>query len=181
MRLDADAYSIPPDPLTPEDRAQLAALPRERLSSAALEDRVVRALVAQHLLRPRRGSAVRLSRLAAMIAAALMIFVGGYAAGRSSTVDSRPAAMGARVDSAQLGRLVQRAGSEYVRLLERIPVADSTDPRVTVGREAARATLRAAAKQVARVDPSDAFASVILEELSSSPQLDSRGAQRLWF
>src|SRR3954468_18479759 len=129
MRLDADDYSIPPDPLTAEDRANLAALPRERLSSAALEDSVVRALVSQQLLRPRRSSAVGLTRLAGLIAAALVIFVGGYAIGRSAALtDARPA-VAAHVDSAQLGRLVQRAGSEYVRLLERIPDANSADPR----------------------------------------------------
>lgn len=178
MRLDADQFSHDDD-LTPDEHARFAALPRERLGSAALEDRVVRALVAERLLRERPGFVLRTHHVFALIAASLVLFVGGFVAGRSSALTTNPRAMSTRVDSAQLGRLVQRAGSEYVQLLERIPVADSSDPRATVGREAARATLRAAAKQVARVDPTDPVATVILEELGAAPT--DRGAQRLWF
>ena len=178
MRLDADQYSFDHEDLTPEERALFAALPRERLGSAALEARVVRALAAQQLLGRRQRFVLGARHVAGLVAAALVLFVTGFAAGRSSATVNRQAAV-ARVDSAQLGRLVQRAGSEYVRLLERIPVADSGDPRAAVN-QAARSTLRAAAKQIARVDPTDPVASVILEELATVPQ-DPRGAQRIWF
>src|SRR5262245_27644835 len=77
MRLDADEYSFDHDDLTPDERALFSALPRERLGSAALEERVVRALAEQQLLRERQGFVLRTRHVAGLVAAALVLFVGG--------------------------------------------------------------------------------------------------------
>lgn len=190
MRHDADDMTpFPPpahqpEPLTFEERAAFAALPRERLGSAELEDRVVRALAAQSLLRPRFATPEvtrrsRLLRRVGMIAAALIVFTAGATFGRLTTAGREPAsalAASSHPDSASVALLVQRAGSEFVHTLERIPSAtDSADARRAQEQEVARSTLRAAAQQVARVSPDDPLALLILE------RLQAESGQLVWF
>ena len=74
--------------LTDVDRAALSALPRETIPPPALEDTIVRALSARGLLRPRARWSFRL----AAIAAAALLFLGGFAWGRRTAPDNRMAA-----------------------------------------------------------------------------------------
>jgi hypothetical protein len=74
--------------LTDVDRAALSALPRETIPPPALEDTIVRALSARGLLRPRTRWSVRL----AAIAAAALLFLGGFAWGRRTAPGNRTAA-----------------------------------------------------------------------------------------
>jgi hypothetical protein len=74
--------------LTDVDRAALSALPRETIPPPALEDTIVRALSARGLLRPSARWSVRL----AAIAAAALLFLGGFAWGRRTAPGNRTAA-----------------------------------------------------------------------------------------
>lgn len=183
--------------LTPAEREAFATLPAELPdASAALEDAVVRALVRRQLLaldaRPADGSArhvvLRLARWLGAAAIVFTVFGAGIAVGRSSASAEEPAGpvagapmagTAAVADSVQLGLLVQRAGTEYVNSLERVAAApEGAGARAAVGREAARSTLRAAARQFARVAPDDPVAMLILERIRRA---DEHTAQRLWF
>jgi len=181
--------------LSPDERRELAALPREHVASAALEERIVSALREARAFGPRAmmiGQSARRRRgwtTAAACAASVAIFLSGMLVGRRSahaeqvTVPSQQAREAGRrgADSMQLAHEVQRAGSEYVQLLERLPSRSPVDSApsqaVLLGREAARSTLHAAARQLARVSPNDPVAMLLVEGLRSDP----RGGQVLWF
>jgi hypothetical protein len=182
--------------LSPDERRAFAALPREYVGSAALEERVVHALHDARLLGSSLAPSSGMRRLkfaASVLAASLVFFVGGIAVGRQSAhaeqiivappvAVTRPAPQ-VTEDSMQLAKQVQRAGSEYVSLLERLPSHAPTDSPATraelLGREAARSTLHAAARQLARVSPNDPVAMLLVEGLRPSP--DARSGQVLWF
>ena len=69
--------------LTPEQKSALAALSRGVAPGAELEDRVVADLRERGLLR-RRGPGLRW-QMVGVAAAAILLFVGGFLAGRQST------------------------------------------------------------------------------------------------
>lgn len=71
------------DDLTPEERAALSSLPRERMPSAGLEDRVVAAMRERgHITRkPARVIRLTTSRVAGLVAACLVLMVGAYSIG----------------------------------------------------------------------------------------------------
>src|SRR5262245_52712859 len=72
------------DELTPEEREALANLPRERMPSAGLEDRVVAAMREKgHLSTRKPAKVIRLttSRVAGLIAACLVLMIGAYSIG----------------------------------------------------------------------------------------------------
>jgi hypothetical protein len=71
------------DELTPEEREALANLPRERMPSAGLEDRVVAAMRERgHLSRkPARVIRLSTSRVAGLLAACLVLMIGAYSIG----------------------------------------------------------------------------------------------------
>ena len=72
------------DELTPEERAALKNLPRERMPSAGLEDRVVGAMRDHGLLAQKRaGRVVRITtgRMAGLMAACVALVIGGYSIG----------------------------------------------------------------------------------------------------
>ena len=74
--------------LTPEERDAFGALPREREPSRLLEERTVAALRERSLLRRAgAGPASRILRAGAA-AAAVAVFMGGFAAGRVTAPDS---------------------------------------------------------------------------------------------
>ena len=195
----SDSHDLEPTPLSPHERRAFATLIREHPANATLEDRIVAALHDAHLLGARALAAVsprparrgRAWQAFAALAASLVLFAAGIVVGRRSMQveqaiaarqEMRAAAERAAADSMQLARLVQRAGSEYVSLLERLPTraaSDSATPRsVLMGREAARSTLHAAARQLARVSPNDPVAVLLVEGLRPST---SRAGQVLWF
>ena len=182
------------DDLTPDERRELAALPREHVGSAALEERIVSALRDARAFEPRPAIPLRTRRhrgwtTLAACAASVAIFASGILVGRSSAHAEQVSALQpsadavhlASSDSLQLAHEVQRAGSEYVSLLERLPARAPTDSAASrdaqLGREAARSTLHAAARQLARVSPNDPVAMLLVEGLRS----DSHAGQVLWF
>lgn len=71
------------DELTPEEREALESLPRERMPSAALEERVVGAMRARGFVAARPSRVVRItnSRVAGLMAACIVLIVGAYAIG----------------------------------------------------------------------------------------------------
>ena len=72
------------DDLTPEEREALKNLPRERMPSAGLEDRVVGAMRERGMLTAKKpGRVVRLttSRVAGLLAASIVLIVGAYSIG----------------------------------------------------------------------------------------------------
>jgi hypothetical protein len=190
MSLDAEIPTR--ESLTALEQRAFAALPRERVPGADLEARIVRALTDQGLLgrtpaapntTRTRSHARRAARWSGAAIAALLVFTAGIVVGRRSAeageVPVRTASKVTVADSVQLGLMVQRAGSEYVNSLQRVASApDSGGARVSVGREAARSTLHAAARQFARVAPDDPVAALILERIHPA---EDHAAQRLWF
>jgi hypothetical protein len=74
--------------LTPEQKAALAALSHGQGPDAGLEDRVVAELRERGLLR-RRQPAFRWQMVGAAAAAAILLFIGGFFAGRESVVKTK--------------------------------------------------------------------------------------------
>jgi hypothetical protein len=79
------------EPLTPEERAALAALPRDVTPQAQLEDRVVAGLHRAGLLRAAGRGPVGRSRLLMRLAAALALVAGGIVFGRWTMAPAEPA------------------------------------------------------------------------------------------
>jgi hypothetical protein len=77
------------DDLTPEEREALANLPRERMPSAGLEDRVVVAMRERgHLSRkPARVIRLTTTRVAGLLAACVVLMIGAYSIGLHRGVD----------------------------------------------------------------------------------------------
>ena len=72
------------DELTPEERDALNSLPRERMPSAGLEDRVVGAMRGRGVLAPApRARVIRLTtpRIATLVAAGIALMIGAYSIG----------------------------------------------------------------------------------------------------
>ena len=72
------------DDLTPEERDALSSLPRERMPSAGLEDRVVAAMREKgHITSRQPARVIRLttSRVAGLLAACLVLMIGAYSIG----------------------------------------------------------------------------------------------------
>lgn len=141
------------DPLPPELAAALAAIPVESPPPPGEEDRTVRALRRRGLLPPSPWR--RAGWFAGAAAAAAILFLAGARYGetrgaRAPSPASPPRASGALAAA----HLVQRTGSEYVTALVRFAALSRSapaDPRVAEGREAAAATLCAAAAQLRRM------------------------------
>ena len=146
------------DELTPEEQAEFAALPRERVPSALLEERTVNALRVRGVLaRPHRPVAWWVTAAAA----ALALFAGGFAAGQFTTTRGVATELIAaqQQTAEETARLVQRTGSAYVAALAAlVAMADSTGPAVDQGREAARTALYAAAIELVALVPDDPVA-----------------------
>ena len=162
--------------LTPRERAMLTALPRYRVGSAALEDRVVDALVRHGLLR-RVGAAFGRApwRVLSYLSAAAAVFVLGAAVDRTvNAADSAPASVGAaggavaiamlaaasgaetrKSDSiwqrgvSRMAPLVRGAGNAAVSAVTQLP-GDTVDALARIAGNFARATYRAASLQLAR-------------------------------
>ena len=165
--------------LTPEERESLEALAREHPPADALEERIVRALRAEGLLRPPRilNLPPAPAWLGAAAAAAVALFVAGFALGQ--WIESRHTtevllAMREH-DTAQAAALVQRTGSAYVSALGALAtIAGSARPgEVAEGREVALNALRAAADQVVRLAPEDPVAVRLLQAVQGGAARDT--------
>jgi hypothetical protein len=172
--------------LTPEEQAELAALPRERTPGRLLEERTVKALRARGLLRePHR----RASWLVASLAASLALFAGGFAAGQWTATREVTTSLAAAHEQTAMhaAQAVQQTGSAYVAAL--IALARYTDstksPGVEEGREAAAAALYAAASELVRLAPDDPVARAIVSVLADMDSQQrgetTRARNVVWF
>ncbi len=154
--------------LTPSEKKALETLPRERMPNAALEDRVVGALRDRGVLVPPRRRVIELTaqRIAAAVAASLVLLAGGFALGQ--WVGARQVARGDFVtletSDISMAATLQQVGSAYVMALQRFAeLPDSVDGEQAVqGREVALATLYTAADQVTRLVPKNELARQLL-------------------
>jgi hypothetical protein len=158
--------------LTPAEREEFAALPRDAEPGRMLEERTVAALREHGLLGRRRRAWARPAPFLAAAAAAVALFVSGLAVGQwlgTRTVVTSVAS--ANHESAlQMAAAVQRSGSAYVAALTALAqVADSTNgPSVEQGREAALAALYAAVAELMILAPDDPV-TVALRDLFDRP------------
>ncbi|MGD2070644.1 MAG: hypothetical protein PVI57_18370 [Gemmatimonadota bacterium] len=195
---------------TDEERAALERLGRPSDPGRLLEEKTVRALRERGLLeapeeshgasdhRPsggaRHGTGPRRAHpawWAAGIAAALALFLGGMSVGQWRAASStRELAQALRaVDAAERASLVQRTGSLWVEALAGLAELQERgeDEAVETGSEVARAALRAAALELARLHPDDIRYARILstlhppEEGGAGSETRERVEQVMWF
>ena len=158
----------------------LDGLSREVSPPAGLEERVVEALHGEGLLgvrvRPGWGAGWRV----AAAAAGLALFAAGFGAGQyaegRAAVDLVAALQAA--DATERAALIQRTGSLYVRAVHSLDGAVLGGP----GHEVARAALRAAVVELARLSPDDGTYGRILSILDGGePGSDSPSQTLFWF
>jgi hypothetical protein len=181
---------MPDDDLTPEEREAMEALPREREPSRILEERVVSELRREGLLPRRRGAGARPSGgwWAAAAAAAVALFTGGVALGQTLSARSTAEALVALrdADARATAMLVQQTGSAYVAALAALADrrgSGALEPGdAEQGGEVALAALRAAAGELARLDPESGLARQVV--LLLEEPADERAGERrqlIWF
>ena len=156
--------------LSEQERAEFAALARERDPGRLLEERTVLTLREQRLIgrrfRPRWYR--RLPVVAAGLAAAVALFAAGLAVGQwigTRTVAESMAAANHQT-AMQAAAAVQRAGSAYVLALTALTqVADTAEgSAVAQGREAALTSLYAAVRELVLLAPDDPMAVALRQE-----------------
>lgn len=176
--------------LTPDEQEAFAALPRERVPPAHLEDRVVEALHAEGLLvRSRPTRVVPRWLMAAAAVAGLAFFASGLAVGQwmgsRNTADVVTAVL--EQDAVSRALAVQAAGSEYVRAVARLSeLAEGEEPGAAgPGMEAAQVALHAAALELARLNPDDPTMAMVLAVLERyrGQGAEEQGSvrQTIWF
>lgn len=170
------------DELSEQEREAFAALPRERVPPAHLEERVVGALRHRGLLGHTRPG-IRRPRIAAAVAAGVALFAAGTATGQWMAAGRGPGA--APGDGAGTAARVQETGSAYVHALAQMEAQEAGAPP-EAGLEAARAALHAAALELARIRPDDPTIQLVLavlEERAGMGGIRPEGGQRttFWF
>jgi len=166
--------------LTPEEKMAFERLPREAEPSRILEERVVRSLREEGVLKPGKGAehgskpaghsgGRGLWRGVAAAAAVVVLFGSGVAFGeRMGSRSTAHVLLEVREqDAAQLALRIQEAGSAYVAALAALGELDAQDhggdPLLSSaagldrqqGREVALGALYAAANELARMNPGD--------------------------
>ena len=179
---------MPEDELTPVERQAFAALEKMNEPSRLLEERTVRSLQAQGLLRkPRRFSP---SWLVAAAAAGAVLYLGGLATGQwMATRQTRGIVSDLQRDhTLEAAALVQRTGSAYAQAIASLASlrspADSHS--VSQGREVALAALYSAANALVRLTPDDPVVVRILqamEQEKAGPDTTQSANMRrvIWF
>lgn len=151
--------------LTPAERLELDALPREREPSRVLEERTVRALRSRgDLVRVRRGTP---QWLLPGLAAGLVLFLGGMATGQWLATRQTASALSALQQESALhaAAQVQQAGTAYARSIAMLSeLRDSANSEAwRQGREVALSALYHAASEIIRLTPDDPVAVRILQ------------------
>lgn len=168
--------------LTPSEKKAYETLPRDRMPSAGLEDRVASALRQRGVLAPSRGRVIQITtrRVAAVVAASLALLAGGFGLGQWAAARHAPAAdlVAPELSDISLAATLQRTGSEYVLALERFAqLPDSVNGEQAIqGREVALTTLYTAADQVTRLVPKDQLAKQLLLAIDAAPSTRTDGA-----
>jgi hypothetical protein len=163
------------DELTPSEKKALESLPKERVPSAFLEERVVRSLRREGLLQTREGRrAIPITgwRIAGAVAACVAFVVCGFALGYWAS--SRPAAVQQVLvpdaGAVPVAYSVQRAGTDYILALEKLSASPETadEDAARQAREVALATLYAAADQVVKMVPREILAQCIVRAIATA-------------
>ena len=163
------------DELTPSEKKALESLPKERIPSVFLEERVVRALRREGLLQTREGRrAIPVTgwRIAGAVAACVAFVVCGFALGYWAS--SRPAAVQQvlvpEAGATPVAYSVQRAGTDFILALETLAAYPDTvgADAVRQGREVALATLYAAADQIVKMVPKEILAQCIVRAIATA-------------
>jgi len=178
------------DELTQEERDAFAALPRQRIPPADLEDRVVDTLHSEGLLVEKRRVRTHPGWLATAAAAgAVAFFASGMAVGQWVGGQSTAQVVTAVLEQDPVSRAlaVQAAGSEYVRAVARLSdLMGSGDPQaLDPGREAGTMALHAAALELARLSPDDPAIQLVLavlaERMGAGASQEGAVRQTIWF
>ncbi len=166
--------STDPDELLPEEIEEFHSLPRERDPGMLLEERTVRALHRQRLLRPPRGPMAALPVwLAAGLAAGIALFASGVAMGHwlGTRGTANVIAAVEQANARQVAAMVQQTGTAYSNALAAL--ADMPDSAgngwVTQGREAALTALYNVADEMVRLAPDDPVVARILQGFEQRP------------
>jgi hypothetical protein len=161
------------DRLTPRERAMFASLPRQRVGSAALEDRVVSSLVQRGLLRRTMMAFGRAPwRVLSQLGATAAVFIIGVLVGRTGqaanvvhperdVVAVGVVAGGALAGTALLAGTERQSKGSFQPVMRRMGSAtmgaalvmlppDTVDALLRIARDFARVTVRAASLQLAR-------------------------------
>jgi hypothetical protein len=165
------------DELTPSERKALTSLPRERAPSDILEERVVKTLKREGILRsPREHHFIRITgrRVAGAVAACAAFVVCGFALGYWAS--ARPVLVSQTVSPATnnvpVAFSIQEAGTDYILALEKLAAySDSTQSEeARQGREVALNTLYTAADQMVRIVPRDVLARCIVNAIATTEE-----------
>ena len=160
------------DELTPYEKKALESLPKERVPSAFLEERVVRALRREGFLRSREGRRVIPVtgwRIAGAVVACIAFVICGFGLGYWAS--SRPVAVQQvlvpETNGMPLAYSVQQAGTEYILALEALAAYSDTTKAdwARQGREVALSTLYTAADQIVKIVPRDVLARCIVHAI----------------
>jgi hypothetical protein len=175
------------DELTEAERRAFAELGKRNEPSRFLEERTVRALRAQGLLREAKRRPP-LSWLVAAVAAGAVLYLGGLATGQhlASRQTSQVVSDLERGHSMEAAALVQRTGSAYAQAIAalaslRTPTDTSS---VSQGREVALTALYSAANELVRLSPDDPVVVRILQAMETetpdtTPSANTRRV--IWF
>jgi hypothetical protein len=161
-----------PNPDLEELRRELGSLPAAVEPPEALWTRIRGGIAEERISRARSGP-----RWWQLAAAAVLVFGGGYLAGRRAPVQQQaPAGVPLRGTAAAAD--IQRSGTDYVVALAAFRQLAGKDPRsVEQAREAALATFDGASKELAAITPEDPTARSIRRAVVSpfSPAESSDG------
>jgi len=159
--------------LTAAEKKALEKLPRDRISSRALEDRLVGLLRERGFLKPPRRRVIDLTawRKVAISAACVVLLLTGFMLGQwtgSRRLASDNSILQGR-DDFSVAASLQQAGSAYLLALERLAaLPDSINGQQSIqGREVALSTLCTAADQVTRLVPKNVLAGQLLAALDT--------------
>ena len=174
------------DDLTPQEKKTLETLPKERVPSAFLEERVVRTLRRRGALRAtsRRTIEITNKRLMGAVAACIAFVVCGFAMGLLATPTQviSPQLATTSTGTVPVALSVQEAGTAYVAALGRLAVmsssAESDDARnsdeLRQGREVALITLYTAADEMAKIIPKDQLSKCIVNAIETTEADDTQ-------
>lgn len=179
---------MPDDDLTPAERRAFSSLEKRHEPSRFLEERTVRALRAEGLLktRPRLSAA----RLVAAVAAGAVLYLGGVASGQWLTHRQTTQIVSdlQRDHAMEAAALVQRTGSAYAQAIASLAAlrAPGDSLSVSQGREVALTALYSAANELVRLTPDDPVVVRILQVMETERVApDTTGAANtrrvIWF
>jgi hypothetical protein len=160
---------MPEDDLTRDERQAFAALDKRNEPSRLLEERTVRALQAQGLLRRKRR--LTASWLVAAAAAGAVLYLGGLATGQwlATRQTTRIVSDLQRDHALEAAALVQRTGSAYAQAIASLASLRTPGDSLSVsqGREVALTALYSAANELVRLTPDDPVVIRILQAMET--------------